>query len=427
MGGTMPIENHLTRSDLHARVWETPISRLAPELGLSDNGLRKVCIRHDIPIPPRGHWARLAAGHKIAPPKLLRPEDDAVVQLPTPRDLARTAEHERRASLTRRTMREAKASIDVASADLRPTLDGCHPLVRKTERFFAEAAAKIEQRIVEAQRRPFGEPRLNLIQVHRLINGRLAPDQSGCLRIVATLRSIDWILRFHDALIRALATHGCSVQTRDWNTSHIAEIHGSGERVGLSFAEEFETRSIKDPKQTWNDKEYIAKDAYKLKLERVFGAPKMWAGSQKRLSELLPEIARDIAALLAAQGKVRKVREAEEAVQKAEAERRAEASRAWFAAQKLFAEREAARQAQIDRAKAAGKAYDEFQTLRRLVADLEARVPNDEAAVHEWLGLVRIALTSDPLDQLLQEVRAEVARDEKPLWWPVPTAGSIPG
>jgi hypothetical protein len=63
-----------TRSELHARVWQTPLSRLAPELGLSDNGLRKLCQRHDIPVPARGYWARLAAGQTVKPSKLPHPE-----------------------------------------------------------------------------------------------------------------------------------------------------------------------------------------------------------------------------------------------------------------------------------------------------------------------------------------------------------------
>lgn len=76
----------ITRSDLYRRVWETPLSRLAPELGLSDNGLRKLCQRHDIPIPARGHWARAAAGHAVKSPKLPRPDDNGFVwEPPTPR------------------------------------------------------------------------------------------------------------------------------------------------------------------------------------------------------------------------------------------------------------------------------------------------------------------------------------------------------
>lgn len=412
------MDGKVSRSALYARVWQTPLSRLAPELGLSDNGLRKLCLRHDIPVPARGHWARVAAGHAVKSAKLPRPEDNTDVALPSSRETQRQAEGRKKASFAKSALQDARANVEAREVEVRSTLSGCDPLVRNTERFFTEAAAKIERRKKEAaKRRPFGGPQLDAIPVFRNLNGRLAPTEPGCLRIVATLKNIDWILRFHDALIRALAMHGCKVEARQWNNSHIAEVLGSGERIGLSFAEEFETRVRNDPQRPWDTKEYIAKDTYKLKLDRSLSSAKLWAGNQSRLTELLPTIARDIAAMLSVQAEARKVRDAEEAVRKAAAEKRAEESRVWFAAQKLIGERKAARKAQGDRAKAAGKAYDEFLALRRLVSEIEARTAPGDEAVSEWLSLVRVALT-DPVDHLLQEIRAEAARDEKPPWWP---------
>ena len=55
----------LTRQQLYDRAWTTPLDALAKELGLSGRGLGKVCERHDIPVPPRGWWAKKAAGHRV--------------------------------------------------------------------------------------------------------------------------------------------------------------------------------------------------------------------------------------------------------------------------------------------------------------------------------------------------------------------------
>lgn len=55
----------ISRQALYDRVWDTPMSRLAKEFGLSDRGLAKLCARHDIPVPPRGYWAKKQAGHKV--------------------------------------------------------------------------------------------------------------------------------------------------------------------------------------------------------------------------------------------------------------------------------------------------------------------------------------------------------------------------
>ncbi|MFQ5562704.1 MAG: hypothetical protein ACE5FO_03950 [Parvularculaceae bacterium] len=62
-GGKKPVT--LTRKELYAQVWRKPMSRLAAEYGLSGNGLAKICDRHKIPYPPRGHWAKKAAGKKV--------------------------------------------------------------------------------------------------------------------------------------------------------------------------------------------------------------------------------------------------------------------------------------------------------------------------------------------------------------------------
>jgi hypothetical protein len=55
----------LTREELYARVWSEPMAVLGPALGLSDVGLKKTCARLRIPTPPRGYWARVAAGQKV--------------------------------------------------------------------------------------------------------------------------------------------------------------------------------------------------------------------------------------------------------------------------------------------------------------------------------------------------------------------------
>lgn len=52
----------LTRDELYTAVWETPMSRLAKQYGISGNGLAKICAREGIPYPPRGYWTKHAVG-----------------------------------------------------------------------------------------------------------------------------------------------------------------------------------------------------------------------------------------------------------------------------------------------------------------------------------------------------------------------------
>lgn len=55
----------LSRSALYDLVWSEPRTALAKRFGLSDVGLAKACVRANVPMPPRGYWARLAAGKRI--------------------------------------------------------------------------------------------------------------------------------------------------------------------------------------------------------------------------------------------------------------------------------------------------------------------------------------------------------------------------
>lgn len=65
----------INREKLFAEVWATPITHLCKTYGLSDQGLRKLCVKVQIPLPQRGHWAKIAAGHTVVKPALpaLRP------------------------------------------------------------------------------------------------------------------------------------------------------------------------------------------------------------------------------------------------------------------------------------------------------------------------------------------------------------------
>lgn len=58
------------RKTLFDEVWGTPLTKLAKVYGLSDVGLRKICVALDAPLPPRGYWVKLAAGKTIPKPAL---------------------------------------------------------------------------------------------------------------------------------------------------------------------------------------------------------------------------------------------------------------------------------------------------------------------------------------------------------------------
>jgi hypothetical protein len=71
----------LSRQELYEKVWQTPITLLARQYGLSDVGLAKICKRNDIPRPPRGYWAKKSAGMKVKKTPLPQKKEDIVITI----------------------------------------------------------------------------------------------------------------------------------------------------------------------------------------------------------------------------------------------------------------------------------------------------------------------------------------------------------
>lgn len=68
----------LTRSELFRRVCESPLSKLAPELGTTGPALAAICKNHQIPYPGSGYWTRKSLGLAADLPILPQGPDDAI-------------------------------------------------------------------------------------------------------------------------------------------------------------------------------------------------------------------------------------------------------------------------------------------------------------------------------------------------------------
>lgn len=47
-----------TRKEIYNLVWSKSLLSLSKEYQISDNGLRKICKRLNIPLPPQGYWQK---------------------------------------------------------------------------------------------------------------------------------------------------------------------------------------------------------------------------------------------------------------------------------------------------------------------------------------------------------------------------------
>lgn len=55
----------LTRKELYDLVWTEPLLTLSKKYVISDVGLRKICIKMEIPLPKNGHWQKIQFGKKV--------------------------------------------------------------------------------------------------------------------------------------------------------------------------------------------------------------------------------------------------------------------------------------------------------------------------------------------------------------------------
>jgi hypothetical protein len=69
----MTPQRELSRKSLFEMVWSQPMTKLAAQFKISDVALTKICRRHEIPVPGRGFWARVAAGYPLKRPELRLP------------------------------------------------------------------------------------------------------------------------------------------------------------------------------------------------------------------------------------------------------------------------------------------------------------------------------------------------------------------
>lgn len=290
----------------------------------------------------------------------------------------------------------------------------CHPLVAETARYMERVATELQLRERDALRGQSWVYRRGSFYVDLNLHGRVDTHGEGRLRIVATLRSAEWILSLHEKLLRALENLGCAIEVRPYRKKHVAVAVANGAQLPFWFSEDFDKKEEKEPGQSVRTR-YVAKDAYQVRAEPLSShQTKVWRGDQKKLDDQIDEIAQALLGLLADEAKVNQQRE----IDRQRREAHAEEMKIWWAEQDLKRKRKEARRAQVDRLLQAASGHDEYLWATKRLAEIEAAAPDDEA-LRVWVAAVRENL-NDPHEALIKSIRAEAAKEEKPLWWPEP-------
>lgn len=127
----MRISKTQTRKELYDLVWTTPMVQLAKEFGLSDNGLKKKCEKHNIPRPPQGYWVKLEHGHDVPQTPLTEVDDSSLetIEFYEPIEVV-VATDEHKASPPRHAREEfwLETALDFKYPE---KIHKYHPLIRK--------------------------------------------------------------------------------------------------------------------------------------------------------------------------------------------------------------------------------------------------------------------------------------------------------
>lgn len=284
----------ILRKELYEAVWEKPIRTLAKEWELSDVGLAKVCKKHEIPHPPLGYWAKVAAGYKVPIPPLKGNPDTLIHFSGGPSQKA--------PKLAGAIKEVVTAAIDAKANPANDT--GTMPLARWTK--------KTEKAL---QRKP---------TPHGFISGR---DET--FRVSISESSRDRAVRLLNTLEIGLTAAGMAWAIDEKHHYVVGKMHG--ETIAFEMSERYaRTEHVKKhPQYEWmNEKTYTYQflDELVIRIEGWYEGRKSWSdGKTQRLEDKMTEV---IAGFLAAAEAMRlKTIEREEQHRRWEEEARIRAER----------------------------------------------------------------------------------------------------
>jgi hypothetical protein len=206
-------EAELDRCRLYELIWSEPVSRLAERFGYSDVGFSKLCQKLNIPVPQRGHWARVSAGQDIRKPRLSPPNSMQAHFRITP-----LSEEERQKFLGKRSQR-ASTRRAVAAGQASPIVSRLHPLAN---------AAKQRLGRKEGWSNPKGL--------------RSAPTE--VLDIEVTEGTLDRAANIASTLLLSLEQLGATIEIDPKKGRSLMDLRGA--RLGLKISESV-TRSPHQP------------------------------------------------------------------------------------------------------------------------------------------------------------------------------------
>ena len=221
------------REELYEKVWEKPMLKVAEEYGVSSVALGKTCRKLCVPVPGRGHWAKLAHGHqgvkKMPLPKL----DKVPVIFRSP-----------------------------IAAKKPPSSDQVDPELAAVDQLFSSGALNAQPVDSTARTHPLIRHTASLLRSRsrKDEHGILLPREAGGLDVKASEGTLDRAMQVMAQVVAVLERHGHGVGVSDTGGT-IALI--DGERVFFGIEEPIrkvvvQTPRAPNPTDRWDYDETIS-------------------------------------------------------------------------------------------------------------------------------------------------------------------------
>lgn len=269
----------ISRQELYNLVWSKPMTTLAKEYNISDNGLRKICKKLSIPLPQLGHWQKIQYGKKV---KII----------PLPKDFKGEETI---------TLNERKEEVNNENNMFSEYHKLLKNITANTSLSFnvPDRLSNPDKLIIEAKN-DFDSRKHEKYAVYRGIMS----TSSGILSISVAPKNISRALRIMDKIIKLLNLRGHNIIVKGNTTYTVVK----GEEIKIRFREKLKRITTKHEKYSWNNTEYITTDILSFKIDQ-YPEKEFNDSSNQMLEEQLPKI---LAKLELVSEKIKKDREERE-------------------------------------------------------------------------------------------------------------------
>lgn len=215
-----------TRLELFDLVWQKPMTHLSKELGLSDVGLRKICVKFGIPLPARGYWARLQHGRQDPKPEIEFENHNPLIQLPD----ETTAESREQMSLMRKLSKKAAEEVAPVIRTVQQLKDSrCIKTYQAIQARISELEKKTGQKYDDYKRSSRSFPPKKVYDL------ALFRPRSQQIPITATIDNAIRAVCIADVVLERLVSMGIRVELKDVNDARVTEMCAIKGEQSLEF------------------------------------------------------------------------------------------------------------------------------------------------------------------------------------------------